>query len=235
MGRRLKLHHLYRKKSVAAALALLSAACATSSVTLTSSPPKAEIYVAPLGAGKPKLIGETPLTMRADELQKEYGGSGPVYIEFRKNGYTPAKTVVTELASVDLTVSAELDATSGLEDLERLNLVVDDIFEAQRLARGGRYDDALTRVKSVEKLAPMLAASYELEGGIYYLQKKYKDALDSYTLAAKYNPRNSESVRMRNMLETTLGAKSKAGSVTNAAAAPSAQSGAPAAAGGKTQ
>jgi hypothetical protein len=44
-----------------------------------------------------------------------------------------------------------------------------------------------------------------MEGGIYYLQRKYPDALDAYRLAVRYNPRNAEAIRMRDMLEKKFG------------------------------
>ncbi len=199
---------------LAGAGAALAGGCATATVTLQSSPPKAQIFVSSLGGSAPKLIGETPFVTSAPQLKSEYGGSGPAVIEFRKDGYNTTKTVITDLGAMELTVSSELRPTTGLEDQEHLNDVVNQVFEGQRLARAGRQQEALSKLKQVEKLAPALAASYELEGGIFYLQKKYKEALDAYSIAARYDPRDAEAVRMRNLLETTLGVRRSTASTT---------------------
>jgi tetratricopeptide (TPR) repeat protein len=161
--------------------------------------------VAGLGDRKAKLIGETPLKLSSDELSEIYGGTGPVSLEFKKDGFSAVKTIITDIAASDLTLNMDLVPSSGLEDVIRLNSIMDSLFESQRLARVGRGEDALIRLKSVEKEAPHLAAIYEIEGGIYYLQKKYKNALDAYSLAASYNPKNPDVMRMRNYLQTALG------------------------------
>ncbi len=190
-------------------LGVLGSACSSAQITLLSSPSKAEVYAAALGERKAKLIGETPLKLTSSELSKAYGGSGPVSLEFKKDGYASAKTIITDIGAVDLTVNMDLPPTSGLEDQVRLNSVVDSIFECQRLAKVGREEDALNKLKAIEKEAPHLAATYELEGGIYYLQKKYRNALDAYTLASNFNPKNPQVVRMRNYLETSLGVRKR--------------------------
>jgi tetratricopeptide (TPR) repeat protein len=201
------------KKEIVYALCLCfgvsSSACSTAKITLLSSPSQAEVYVAALGDRKAKLVGETPIKMTSTDLSKAYGGAGPITLEFKKDGYSTVKTIVTDIGAIDLTINMDLPPSSGLEDQVRLNLVVDSIFESQRLAKVGRGDDALIRLKALEKEAPHLAATYELEGGIYYLQKKYKEALDAYTLASNYNPKNPQVLRMRNYLEVSLGVRKR--------------------------
>jgi tetratricopeptide (TPR) repeat protein len=181
----------------------LLAGCASTSITLQSSPSGATVFAKPMAGGEARQLGETPLTLKAADIQK--GSFGPVYFEFRKEGHASAKTLVTDLSAQELLISQELAPATGLESMERLNAVLDRVFECQRLARAGRLDDALRRLKELEAEAPQLAAVYELEGGIYYLQKKYAEAYDAYGLAAKHNPGNPEPQRMRSLLAATLG------------------------------
>jgi tetratricopeptide (TPR) repeat protein len=152
-----------------------------------------------------KAIGSTPLVISSSEVQAKIGSSGPVIIELRKDGYRDLRFLVTDLAPVDLSISSELQRATGLEDVEKLNAVVDALFEAQRLTRAGRLEDALKEVRFVQKEAPQISASYEIEGGVYYLQKKLPQAFDAYSTAVKQNPRNAEAARMRNYLQTALG------------------------------
>jgi hypothetical protein len=192
-----------RLTSIVATAGLL-AGCASTSINLTSTPTQSEVYVQPLGRGTPRKAGVTPLKASASELVPETGGAGPVWIELRKDGFNPVRTLVTDLSATDLTLAQELTPLSGLEDQDRMNVLIDRIFEAQRLAMIGRFPEALEQLKKVQGDAPQVAATYELEGGIYFLQKKFKESLDSYRTAAKYNPKNPETIRMRNLLEARL-------------------------------
>ncbi len=178
--------------------------CATTRVGMFTNPPGAQVFAKPVG-GRYVSLGETPLTVSADKIEKEYGGSGPVLIEFRKEGFQKSNTLITELSSQDLNITTELVPQVGLEDLQRINAIIETMFECQRLVKVGRYDEAMTRLKQLEKEAPQISITYEMQGGIYYLQKKYPDSLDAYRLSIRYNPRNAEALRMRDMLEKKFG------------------------------
>ncbi len=196
-----------RIESVILSTLLLSTAltsCSTTSVNIQSFPDGADVYIKPIGKGEAKLLGKTPYLGSGSNLEKENGGAGPVLIELKKDGYQPLRTLITETQSVDLSLNLTLTSVSGLEDHEKLNSLLDRLFDSQHLARRGSYDQALSQIKSVQKEAPQLAASYEIEGGILYLQKKYKDSLSSYIQAVKYNPKNIEAIKMRSLLEGAL-------------------------------
>ncbi len=180
--------------------------CASStSLNLQSNPTGADVYVTSLDGANPKKIGTTPLLIPAEDAVKAANTIGPVMLEFRKDGFVPSKSMVTDLAPADITMTAELQRSSGLEDIEKLNKVIDRLFESQRLARVGRLEDAMKLTESIQKEAPELSALYEIQGGIYYLQKKPQQALDSYSTSIRYNPKNVEAVRMRNHLMSSLG------------------------------
>ena len=182
------------------------AGCSTvASLTLQSNPGGAEVWVAPLDGTTPKKLGQTPLATRSDEAQKVAGTTGPILIEFRKDGYLASRSMVTDLVPADITITAQLQRSTGLENVEALNLVVDRLFEAQRLVRAGRLDDALKLAGEVERDAPELSAVYEIQGGIFYLQKKPREALDAYQVSIRYNPKNAEAIRMRNYLMANMG------------------------------
>lgn len=186
-------------------LLVLLSACASTKVSLFTNPVGAKVYGKPLGTGKFELLGETPLVVDGHQIEKKYSGSGPVLIEFRKEGFQTTSVLVTELSSQNLDIKSEMTPLGGLEDYQRLNSLIESLFECQRLVKVHRYDEALTRLKELQKQAPQISTVYELQGGIFYLQNKYQDALDSYRLAVRYNPQNIEALRMRKMLEQKFG------------------------------
>jgi tetratricopeptide (TPR) repeat protein len=208
------MRHVVRTIRVAfAAVALTGlSACATGSITFQSTPPGAEILVKPVGAEDYRSIGETPLTLKSDELRARSGATGPIFVEYRKDLHRPARALVTDATGADLQISLELAQASGGEEIERINSVVEAMFECQSLARSGRHEEALAKLRALEATAPRLAAVYELQGEIYYLQKKYTEALGAYNLAVRFNPKSLESLHMRDFIEQTLrGARAPAG------------------------
>ena len=52
----------------------------------------------------------------------------------------------------------------------------------------------------LKKDMPRVAAIYELEGGILFILNRKKASLDAYNAAVRYNPKNPENIRMRNLL-----------------------------------
>jgi len=196
-----------RLRSVLVVLAatVVMSACATSHVGFYSSPVGADVYVKPMGQGSLEHVGKTPMKIDASTLEKSFNGSGPAYIEFRKDGFNTWSTVITELSSLDLDLNVQMTPASGLEDQTRVNRIVDDMFECQRLAKVHRYQEALDKLKAIKAQTPQIAAVYELEGGIYYLLGKYQDALDSYRLAVRYNPHSNEAVKMVRLIEKGYG------------------------------
>lgn len=181
--------------------------CSTAMLTLRSNPPKAQIFAGPLGTPTRNLIGETPLTISASDLEAKVGKPGPVSFELKKEGFVPSRAVVTDLSSIDLALDLELVAENGLEDQEKLNAAINGLFECRRLTKVGKTAEALKLATELKKNYPQMAAAYEIEGGLYYLNKKYKEALDSYGMAAHLDPKNPAVARMHGRLETLLGIK----------------------------
>ena len=192
------------------ALAVLSACSSVTTLNLQTNPSGADVYIYSLDGANPKKLGVTPLLIPAEDALKVSNNIGPVVIEFRKDGFIASKSMVTDLAPADVTVSAELQRSTGLEDIEALNKVIDRLFESQRLVRAGRLDDAMKLIEAIQKDAPELSALYEIQGGIFYLQKKPEKALDSYQTSIRFNPKNVEAVRMRNYLMSSLGVNTNA-------------------------
>ena len=228
---------------------LAAVGCSTSVITLESSPSKATVSVRSLSGGGLRKIGITPVTLTGDKIFDAVGGIvGPIYIEYQKEGYFPATTLVTDLTRADVKITRELfvddrknqkespaaqptgpngptpdqiaeqiknavnsavknEREKYYQEYEKFNHAVDDLFEAQRLVRVQRQEEALVVLRNLRNQTPDLSAIYEIEGGIYFLQKKYTDALDSYRLALKYNSKGIDALKMQIVLENLIGIK----------------------------
>ena len=150
-----------------------------------------------------KLLGETPLSLPATQIQPTVGGSGPVWIELKREGFQDQKTLVTDPSTGDLKMEFTLKPFGGLDQPDVMNWALDELFEAQRLVRAGRRADALTKLKAIQIKVPQLSATYEIEGGIYYLDKRYREAVDSLGQALRMNPNNLEAQKLKKLIENS--------------------------------
>jgi tetratricopeptide (TPR) repeat protein len=187
------------------ALVALAGCAINSKLTIESTPGDAQVYIRPLSGGAEKLLGKTPLTVSASDVRKLSAGNGPYFFELKKEEYAAGNVVVTELDGTDVRLALQLTPDTSLVNSTRINASVDLLFEGQRLARAGRLDEALQKVREVQKSSPELAASYELEGGIHYMKKDLKGAIDAYRQAARLNPSDPYSQKMVALLEGQLG------------------------------
>lgn len=178
--------------------------CASTRIEIDSFPPQATVRAKPLGSGGEQDLGQTPLKLSSEDLEKTFNGSGPVVLEFVRDGYRSEKILISELGAIDLRIKADLKPLSGLEDPNVINATIEKLFEVQRLVRLNRLDEGLVIVRELKKDAPYIASVFELEGGILYLKREFRASLDAYRIAVKINPRSVEAARMREMLEKQL-------------------------------
>lgn len=199
-----ELYHLKKaliRLTALTAISLSLVSCATHHVSLLSNPTKARIYSRGTNESKGKLIGETPISLSALDLNKDSSTSGPIVIEFEKDGYDTKSILLTEAAVAGMIISADLSLSNSLADSQQLNWSVESLFEAQRLIRVGRHEEALRVLNTVEKVAPQLAVLHELKGTLYYLKNQYQEARDAYAQVLRINPKNLDAISMMHILK----------------------------------
>ena len=184
---------------------ILTSACTTATINLHTNPPGAEVYARSIGGKDLVLLGKTPISISNYDIDKKSNGSGAAYIEFRKDGYKPDTMYITEIARVDLSIHRDLIPKRDLEYQSWLNHHISEMFEVRRLAQVGQYDEALQIIERLKLETPMVSTVHEMEGGLLVLKQKYRDALNAYRLAVKYDPERVEAVKMVKYLETTFG------------------------------
>lgn len=189
--------------------------CSTVTMTVNSVPEKAKVFVRPVGAGEATEVGVTPVVLSAAQLKSAGAESGPVIVEVRKESFKIEKVLVTESGAVDMKLNFALqleDSETGtgkgaanlMADAQSLNLAIDRLFEVRKFISLESYGEALNHLRYIEDTWPYLSSTYELKGGILFLQKKYRDALAAYALSLKYNPKSVPSAQMRDTLEKKL-------------------------------
>jgi hypothetical protein len=193
---------------------VLIAGCSSMTLTVNSVPEKAKVFVRPVGGGELTEVGVTPAVIGADKLKSAGGDSGPIIVEIHKDEFVVEKVLVTETSAADMKLDFALRLLDdqqgqgpgkGMEDAQNLNQAIDRLFEVRKFISLESYSQALGHLKLIEEKWPYLSATYEMKGGILFLQKKYRDALAAYSLAIKYNPASVSSSQMQESLEKQLG------------------------------
>jgi len=191
-------------------LALLSAtlvACSSvkAKLTMNSTPPDSEVFARSIGDNEFKRLGLTPYSVNVDELKNILPiDKAPIVIEIRKSGYIPRQTVMMDISNVDTTVSFELQEDTDVKVMDKVNKIAGTLFEAQRLIRAQLYDEALKILTDLEKNFPYTSIVYELKGGLFYMKNDLKRALDAFSNALKYDPKNVVAFKMKAFIEKKL-------------------------------
>jgi len=180
--------------------------CATGGgVSITTSPDGGDLRVMNGTKMASESLGKSPYRVQKSELRLRAKGDGPVQIEISKPGFMSKVVVITDLAgSADINIQLGLQPIEDIVSADDSNATIDALFESQRMAKVGRYDEALRRLEALQVKEPKLAAIYELQGGIYYLREDLPRALDAYQMAVRYNPKNNESLTMKRYIEQKL-------------------------------
>lgn len=211
-----------RSHIVLYSLIVVSGCASNTSIKVNSNPPDAEVYMKTMNQNERQLVGKTPLVQESIEAVLKTKPQGPLYIEIEKADYIPSTILVTEVGSGSIEISRELkplqkkeasaegqnSKEANQEKLLSLNKGLEQLFEAQRLARVGRLDDALKTLDEAGKLLPQVSPIYEMRGGIYYIQKDYRKALDEYQKALVVNEDNPSTIKMIQRLNGQLGIQS---------------------------
>ncbi len=192
---------LYFLKMVQALLMVALGACASSVITINSDPSKSDIYIRKLSDNTMKKIGTTPLTIQSSDVSDSLGGSGPMFLELRKDGYLTSTIIVTDFNARDIDMKMKLEAKNFLDDSNAIDTVIADLFECQKLIKKKELVKAREILTKIKIQFPFLSVVYEFEGGVDLMEQKYSQALDSFKMAIKYNEANVEALRLKRAVE----------------------------------
>lgn len=178
---------------IATIILIALAGCAsTGDVVLRSDPSQADVYVVDIKTGQSATLGKTPLTF--SKKIPEGKNSEILQLRVEKEGFEPKYTSVAtfgaETAFVDLTLSSVLDTKTNVRKAFEENRRL--LTDANRLAAGKRFSEALTRVEKILESDPRNDEALAAKGSIQFLMKDYEGALASWKKSLEINPSNDE-------------------------------------------
>jgi hypothetical protein len=192
------------------ALLLLLTGCASSSVKIQSTPEGADVYLLRKDASPAKL-GKTPLDLNASSTPELF--SELVRIEVRKDGFLadsiaiPKAKTMGEARFLFTLKETNLPAVCVNQDLAA-NEIARGVAEVSTMLGRRRYLEADSLLRSLTAKFNTVSVLFDLQGNLYFLQKDFGRALESYKRSNDLAPNNPVTQRMLERLIAIRGGKS---------------------------
>ncbi len=178
-----------------------------SKLVIKSQPEGAEIFI--VNAGKPVRLGATPYEANLTEVMKTYVKANSFVLELKKPGHRPYRVLLAKTEDVDLELTANLELDKAISNIKEHDLLMNQLFDVQKLVRGRNFRDALLKLDELEKKHPLLSIIPEMKATAYYMNKEVESALSYYRRAFALNPDNHDAYRMKLYLEKKMGIDSE--------------------------
>lgn len=174
-------------------------------IDIKSNPEEAEIFIISDASVAPSKIGKTPFKASLKDLINEYVKKNTFIIELRKEGFEPYRVLFPKATSVDIELSVNMDVNEDIKKIKKHDLLMNELFEVQKLIRGKNFTDALSKLDSLEKDYKDFSVISELKGTAYYMMEDVEKALSFYRRAFAMNSDNIDAYKMKVYLEKKLG------------------------------
>jgi tetratricopeptide (TPR) repeat protein len=158
---------------------------------------------------RPIRLGQTPYETNLTDVIKTYVKSNSFLLELKKTGHKPYRVLLAKTEEVDLELTANLELDEAISNHKEHDLLMNQLFDVQKLIRGRNFKDALAKLNDLEIKHPTLSIIPELKATSYYMNKEVENALSYYRKAFALNPDNSDAYRMKVYLEKKLGVDSE--------------------------
>lgn len=182
---------LYLK--LTASIAIVAVGCAPSQVRISSTPEKAEVFLA-VGGQQPTRIGETPLVIARESLPQ---ASQPIRISIRKKGFDTENVLIPQASfSGSIEISSQLVASQSDNQCVESRGFVDKLSKSilliQSMVNKGEYRSAEQAATALLTEYPDAAMVNVLVGNVHYLNRRFDEALRAYEKALRIDPSNRE-------------------------------------------
>jgi tetratricopeptide (TPR) repeat protein len=177
-------------------------------LSIKTNPPKAQVFIKELGSAKKEKIGETPILLEEDIINKFVNpGNAPVMIEITMRGYQKQQFIVNDLGKTSIDYDIDLEVHNFTNIITKIDTVGSHLIEAQKLMRAGNYENSIDILKNLLQDYPSSSIVNEFMGAAYYMKKDYLNSLNYYETAAKYGHKNIDAFKMMKYLEDVLKVK----------------------------
>ncbi len=178
----------------------ITAACASSNIRVESYPDQAEVYLTYENQNREK-VGKTPLVLNDSTHPALF--RYPVHLSVEKEGYQSSSVLIpASTVSMNARVSAQLQSkdsqTQTKDASEAVARILQLIYRKDYLQAERLLESYLSRYSSV----PVF---WDLQGNVFYLEKKLDQALVSYETSLRLNPQNGEAAKMIEKIKSIRG------------------------------
>jgi tetratricopeptide (TPR) repeat protein len=175
--------------------------CSTAVVVVKSEPSDAEVSTREPRSGARKSLGKTPLRIDSENLfnlPSSLATSDGTFVELiiNKEGYESGHYFVPTEALARKEVDLDIKLFPGAQEDGVARNLLEALFSAQRFAELGEFEHAQAEVDKALGMSPGFPRAYTMRGSIFYLQKRYADALKAYEQALVLDPKMEEAMRM---------------------------------------
>lgn len=188
--------------SIILSLMLTTNALAANKLVIKSQPDGAEIFL--VGTDRPVRLGTTPYEANLTEVIETYVKTSSFLVELRKPGHETYRLLIAKTTNVDMQLTANLELNRAVANIKEHDLLMNRLFDVQKLIRGRNFQDALSQLSDLEQKHPLLSIIPELKATAYYMNREVENALSYYRKAFALNPDNSDAYRMKVYLEKKL-------------------------------
>lgn len=178
----------------------------TRSLTVRSQPEGVEIAI--VSNNVTRKLGSTPITLDAQSTPELF--NSVVQVQASKSGLLTQSVLVPRVpmggtGSLFFNMETASLPQSCQAQSDTINEIARGITMVTGMIQQKRLEEAFGLNKNLIMKYIDVAVLYEIEGNIYYLQKNFSKALESYRKSDSLLPNNNSTVRMIQKLEQMLG------------------------------
>jgi tetratricopeptide (TPR) repeat protein len=184
---------------------LVSAASYAEVLEIKSTPDKAEVFVRNPKTDKLSKLGTTPIKLDFDNIANNYTQSKNFVLILKKQDYEDYRVLMTKPRSSDVSLVANMGLINKAEDVRQTDVLINELFDVQRLVRSKSYDQAIQKLTTLEEKHRDISVIYEMKAMAFYMKKNINESLSYYRKAFAVNPGNKDAYTMKTYLEKELG------------------------------
>lgn len=185
--------------------------CSSAPFKVVSEPDQAEVFIVDSKSNEEKLIGQTPLLKKKQELVeylKDQNSPGSlVNIVVKKDGFKTKSIFIPLNGGGNLGTALNLKLSEGrssTDEMKTASEIVDQLFLAQQFARTNQLERAAIEIEKILVKFPKFDRAMTMKAAILYAQGEFRESLQWYENAVDLNPQLKNAVKMAGKIRQNL-------------------------------